>query len=1237
MRRWILRATLIATILIVISPLLSAQQTGSIVGTVADPSGAVVPHAKVTLTNTGTADVRYTTSNPEGFFAFSGAVAGDYTVKIESKGFRSAEQSGIHLSPGDRRNVNVSLVVGTATQDVTVQANTSGITVDSADLSNTVSTDDIRRLALTGRDVTELIKTLPGFNQFTNFGGMQNKANYDTTVTSIQSAVGNGINTVGVPSRAGGADLTSDGAHIIDPGCNCNATQTVNPDMVAEVKVTSSAYGADQQTGPVVVAAVGKSGSSTYHGSAYLHFRDGAMNSTDWMVNHLNQPKPDERYWYPGGQFSGPVPFTHKKLLVFVGYENYNQRFPEQTSGGLLKSNVPTLSERAGHFDPTLPDNAAACSAMSPGVSGWNPKTQSYAGGYRCQQFTTIGTSNGTVTGINNEDISAYLAPGALALLNEIPKPNRTPDAYDFNYVKTLINTNNGYMFHPRVDYNFSDSLKLYVSYNQQHELYGSPVMRWWLAGDAVDYPGDISSSDNSKTISANLVKQFNASTTNELQANLSYLYAPETLGNEKAVDKSATGYPYAYPTSSKILPSISNTWWNNDFGVPFQYDTGRYAYFIHKVQPSVSDDFSKVFKTHTLKAGVSYYGVWDKEANFGQGNGPNGTIGYGPVWGLANSAFGLDPVLNFMTDLSSSFSVQNVTAPNLTGYSLGFFGQDDWKVTRRLTLNLGLRLVHDTPYADATGDFGVAAWTPAWYKSDIAAGVTNLPGMRWHGLDLLGGGIHSDPNVPMAGHTLNALFYSPRFGLAYDVFGTGKTVARGGFGVYYYRDGIGGSAGTNQAQGGTSCQTTGSMSNSYLSQITAATITCANSNNGVTGGTANDPNDHVEPRSWTYNFTISQQTIGKTALEVSYMGSQTTDLGNPITGNLNAQVPIGTYMKADPNPASQYYGKILPLNASNTSDANAAVTKNLQDYLPYPNYSGLNLMTHGAWANYNALLVAWNKQQGSLTYGLNYTFSKTMGIIGNAIDPINIKNDYGVLNSDRTHVLNATYSYEVGNRFKKNRLEGAVLNGWMISGITSLQSGPPIQQSFSLNMSLGGTDLTTDLIDPTTKNDFGTNTVKNSNYLGTPNYTLFPKLTCNPGKGLKSGQFVNPSCFSLPTAPQFGTSGANEGVLLALGGNGPSRMPYFRGPAYFSSDLSSSRTIKIHENQNVQIKFSATNFLNHAMTSFDQSNNQNLALNYTTGALATTGSANGSTWVYGVPNEKFGRRVLEMTLRYNF
>jgi len=1239
-----------ATILVALSASLLAQQTGSIVGSVLDNNGAVITKAQVTLTNVGTKDVRTTTTNAEGFFSFNGVVSGDFSVTVVSKGFQTAEETGLHISPGDRRDLNITLSVAKGNESITVVADHSTIPVDSADLTSTVDSGDIKKLAITGRDVTELIKILPGFNQFTNFGGMQNKANYNSAVTGIASAVGNGTSAVGIPSRAGGTDLTADGAHILDPGCNCNSTQTVNSDMTAEVKVTSSAYGADQQTGPVVIAAVGKAGTGSYHGGAYMHYRSGDLNSTDWEIKHLGQKKADEHYKYPGGQFSGPVPFTHKKLLVFAGYEYYNQEYPEQTSNGLIKANVPTLSNRAGHFDPTLADNAAQCAAMSSSASGWDSKTQTYHDAYRCQTFTDIATwvpANGTtkagskVVPVTNDDISAYLGPGALALLNEIPKPNFTPTgAQDFNYVKPLSNTTNGYMFRTRVDYNFSDSVKLYVSYNQQHDLSGSPVMRWWLYPGAVDFPGNISVSDNSKTISGNLVKVFNASTTNEFLANWSYLYSPEVLGNEKAVDKIATKYPFTYPSTSSILPSIvSNAWGGpgTDSDIPAQYDTGRASYFIRKLQPSISDNFTKVFKTHTLKVGASYYGVWDKEASFGQSNGPNGTISYQATSNGPKDAFTQDPVVNFMTDLAEGFSVQSVTAPNMTAYTLGFYVQDDWKVSHRLTLNLGLRLTHDTPYTDATGVFGVPAWTPAWYNKDIASGVTDLPGMRWKGMDPVGGGIHTDPDVPLAGHTPNALFYAPRFGVAYDFFGTGKTVARGGFGIYYYGDGLGGSAKTGTPMGGTSCSTTNNLSTSFLDQVTAATITCAGSTNGVTSGTANDPHDHVEPRTLTYNFTISQQTIGKTQLEVSYMGSQTSDLINPITGNLDAEIPIGAYMKPDPNPASKYYGQILPLHSTNGTDSNATVDQESQDYLPYPNYSSLNLINHGAWANYNALIVSWNKRQGHLTYNLNYAFSKTLGVISNGIDPININNDYGVLNADRTHVLNMSYAYEVGQRFKTNKLVGAVLNGWMVSGITSLQSGPPIPQSFSENMGFNGQDATTDLKSADGKLDFKTSDITNKNYLGTPSYTLFPKLTCNPGKGLKSGQYINPSCFSLPKAPAFDTTdgGANEGVLTALGENGH-MMPYFRGPAYFSSDLAASRTIKIRGNQSAEVKFSATNFLNHALTSFDQSNANNLNLSYTKGVL-TTGSTSGAPWTYGVPNEKFGRRVLEMSLHYNF
>jgi hypothetical protein len=137
------------------------------------------------------------------------------------------------------------------------------------------------------------------------------------------------------------------------------------------------------------------------------------------------------------------------------------------------------------------------------------------------------------------------------------------------------------------------------------------------------------------------------------------------------------------------------------------------------------------------------------------------------------------------------------------------------------------------------------------------------------------------------------------------------------------------------------------------------------------------------------------------------------------------------------------------------------------------------------------------------------------------------------------------------------------------------------------------------------------------------------PILTCDPSSGRSSGQYINPKCFALPTAPTFDANG----VLTTLGGQGQYKWPYLRGPKYFSSDLSISRTIRITERQNAQIKLTGMSFLNHPLRSFDNNNSNNYYLNYTDGVLATSGSG----WTYGVPNEKFGRRVLEITAKYNF
>ena len=1218
MSRWILRAALVVTVLVALSASLLAQQTGSIVGTVADQTGAVVPQARVTLTNTQTRDNRSTKSNGQGFFAFSGVEAGDYFVKVELKGFQSAETTGIHVSPGDRRDLSVSLAVAAESASVTVVAGSSEIKVDSGDLSSTLDAREIGNLSLQGRDVTELLKTLPGFNMNTAYNGVQNKAGYSGMVTSIQSSVGNGISAPGAPDRAGGADLVSDGAHILDPGCACNANQTVNPDMVAEVKVTTSAYGADSTTGPVVISAVGKSGSSEYHGGVYVNFRDRDLNSNDWYFNHLQQDRPNDRYWYPGGQFGGPVPFTHKKLTFFSGFEYYHQRFPDGSSGGLLKAMVPTVSQRAGHFDRDLPDNNAVCHSIASWVSGWDDKNQVFTeNGYRCQTITAINTLNGYVSGIQNSDVSSYIAPGAQAWLKIIPLPNIGPtSSQDYNYVNPLIDSNNGYMAHAKFDYAFSENTKASLSLNQQHENYSEPVQRWWVPADTIETPGGPESNTISRTLSGSLVKVFNATTTNEVLGGISFMDSPTKFGNEKALDRSALNFPYRYPGLSTLMPSLTNTWWTMDLGIPQMMDNGRVSYFSRKMQPSISDNFTKVIRTHTIKAGFSWLRSGNRQANVDQGTGGSvGQVGYGPIWdyngpGGSQILSSYDPVLDLLLDHTANFTDLPNTIADMKNDSFGFYGEDEWKVSKRLAVNYGLRISHDLPWQDATGKFGAAAWTQAWYNADVATGITALPGMRWHA---------RDNTVPLAGHSMDSLFYGPRFGLAFDAYGNGKTVFRGGFGSYYYHDNLAGyDVATGTSMGGTSCNLSTAT---FLPAIDKGTnVQCANTGSGVTSATAVDPTDKKEARTLTYNFTISQQTPMKSVLEVSYSGSQTDNLINPLQ-NVNI-MPLGAYAKPDPNPASAYFGQILSIGAISGNKNNQQ-----QDFYPLTHYTSLNLIRHGAWSNYNALQVTWSKMQGSLTYNLNYTWSKTLGINGSA-DPVDLHNDYGILGQDHTHVFNASYSYQTGNRFHHDKVEAAALNDWTISGISNLQSGVNLQQGFSKNMGLQGTNTLSSDIDK----------VSSMYYLGTSSYTLMPAMTCDPASGRKGGAYVNGNCFSLPASPQYNAvynsqTNANDYYLTGLGSQGPYQMPYMRGPAFFTTDLSLSRTIRIAERQNATFKLTGMNFINHPLKSFDQNNSNNLNLNFNNGVLAMSDTG----WTYGVTNEKFGRRVLEMTLKYNF
>ncbi|HYG97579.1 MAG TPA: TonB-dependent receptor [Terriglobales bacterium] len=1172
LRRYGTTAALTIIALLMLQSAVFAQHTGVITGTVLDSTGAVVPGAKVELINQATQDTRNTVSNGEGYFTFAGVMPGTYTVKADAQGFKTWIVKGVGVLPGDKKNVSATLAVGTTDTSVTVESTLSAVqVVDSGERSAVLTAQDVKNLALVGRDITELTKVLPGFNNFTGNGGLNNKSGYDATVVGIGSSVGNGYSANGTPDR-GGTDLISDGAHVIDPGCNCNATQTINADMVAEVKVQTSNFGADSAKGPVVIHAVGKSGSSNYHGEAYMHLRHSKLNAADWQTNYNKLEKPKDRYYYPGGQFGGPVrlPWSDfnknkDKMFFFSAFEYYNQRFPERE--GIMRAVVPTVGMRSGNFGPTGEGNADLCS-----VGGWLPQCGldgHYTDGSAIPAGTTVLPQQ-------------YMDPGGLAIMKMIPLPNADPTKNGgINFIAPQIKTQNGWMMRHRVDYNFSDATKLYVSYNLQKQTSDIPVMLWWQPPQSVPFPGGAGEKGTSNTLSGNLLHVFGPTLTNELTVTVSRYTNPGVYDNMAAVSRKNLGYPYqgVFKNGVDVMPALSNGWWIPGYPMIYQPDTSSYE--STKFMPTISDNLTKVFGRHTFKTGLYWEITGNKQGTVDY---QNGRLQFAPM-GWSNIASG-NPVANLLMGVASNYYEINRNATTDMNYkSLSFYFQDSWKATNRLTLDLGLRFEHSPSWTDATGNTGLATFTKEQYMADVAAGKS-LPGLRWNAID---------KNVPLSGRDVKPLFVSPRVGLAYDIFGNGNTLLRGGWGAYRWRDQYNDYAGALSTALGT--RTYETWSPTRLSDLNAMTVTGAASSTIY----AVDPKDDTQPVTYTYNLTLSQKTPHDTLLEIAYVGNNSENLMlHNSLGDIN-NIPLGAYF--GPSPVT---GIVLAPNRTVEEIKNIDETESLRrQFRPYTAYEHINMYKHGGYSNYNALQVSWVKPRGSFTYGLNYTFSKALGIQGDA-DPYKLRANYGVLNTDRTHVFNGTVSYEVGNVIKSNPVLGVIVNGWMISNITSIQSGANLQSAYDKGFRASGPSGVSGL-------NFE---VKERFFLGTPDYTLIPTLTCDPSEALGPNQAIQ-GCFALP----------QQG-----GQNGPINMPYMRGPGYFNSDIAVQKTFKVTEGQNIQFRMSAFNFLNHPLWTFNNDIDGNIRATFDQNKNFAPARV-----PYGIPYLKNGRRVLEFTLRYSF
>ncbi len=1243
---------LLAVVLLLLAmPAMHAQTTAQISGTVTDTTGAVIPGATVTLVNDATQDTRVVKTNGAGLYSFPALLPSSYTIKVTAKGFEPRDLAGLVLHAGDERAVPAfTLAIGAESQTVTVQAAGEMIPEDNGERSDVLSSKDIENLALLGRDTTELLKVLPGAT--TVSGGLNDAAGSfsDLSISANESAIGNGININGVPNR-GGTALLSDGVSVLDPGDNASSIGIISPEMTAEVSVQTSNFGAYVQNGPVVVSAISKAGTSHYHGEAYFDARNDVLNANGWQQNHQGIAKAGAHYYYPGGNIGGPVPFTHKKLFFWAGYERFLQN---PGNANILESYIPTPEMMAGDFTNDNADNVALCPATKDAPTGFSATASGW-----CNDLTGTVLPDGTQIGPGTADgskiPSQFIDPGAAALASFWPKANADPTKTGgYNYYAPVVSPNNGWVYRVRMDYNLNDNNKFYVSYQQAYSstlAQGNGAHIYWTPNASIPAPGGgLVGQVFTKSISGHFVHVFNPSTTNELIAAWGFGSFPFGPPNPKAADKSTLGYSYgSVYGASQLVPSYSSAGLDTfpDFSQGDWFEPNGY-YLVRKEVPSFTDNFTKVFGAHTIKIGAYTQNTGNLQGN--DGVSPNGNIssfsGQQPNY-FSKKLTGSpgNPVANFVVGNVTGYTESNSAPVSDMAYqNTAVYVDDSWKVNRKLNVEMGARIEHVGHWYDRKG-IGMADFFPDRVFSDYYSGKAD-PGFYWHAID---------PSVPLSGQPNRLAFVSPRFGLSYDPFGNGKTVIRGGWGVYRFAGQYNDYAGALTTAQHVVTYSLPGQSSVLLKQISSLTPpTCTTpfptSSNpsggcGITGGQNGlDANDYGVPITYAWNFTIDHHFKWNTLLDVAYVGntsSQILDNGETIEGsgftdlaNQN-KTPIGAYFLPDPKTGITSNN---PENLGQQTDG-THIPNVAADYRPFGYAYGTNSVVEAQsnqYSNYNGLQAAYIKETGKLTFDFNFTWSKTLGTVLQENPFVIRAGNYGAAPIDRPFVFNSSYTYQVGEFHHGDAIVRQILSGWTISGISTWQAGGSLLAELGNNVPNFGLSEGYDPASlPANATSLGIGQgISQKTYYGTDAaIAIQPVLTCNPNQGLAKYQRIQLKCFA---APAIGGPGM-------IGQYGGQKYPYMSMGSFFDNDLALSRTIHIHDTQNLQFRAQAFNWLNHPLPEFTGANQVTLKylVDYPTKAIRlNTNPSGGTVSNFGFMDTKTAspyERIIELNVKYTF
>ena len=1218
--------------------------TGTVTGTVKDASGAVVPGASVTLTSEtrGTAlpDV---VTNSSGDFTFPNVSPDRYSIQVAVQGFKTLKRTGIVVGAGDRVAVGtLPLEVGGLTDTVQVKADAPQVQTQSGERSFTVTQEAVENLPIANRSFTGLAILAPGVTTDSN-------------------------NT---PVRIGGGgdpNIMMDGVSTMDTGSNRPLLQ-MNVESIAEVKVLTSTYQAEYgRASGVQVTAVTKSGTNQLRGSAYDVHRNSDWNSNT-KVNKLNgDPKPTLNESDLGFTLGGPVgkPGGSNKLFFF-----YAQEFSPRTRGGsVARYRVPTELERAGNFSQTLDNNGNLYNLIKDPLSP-NPCTAANTSG--CFQ------SGGVVGQIPADRL---YQPG-LNILKLWPLPNAGGPGFGYNY-QTTAPTEHILSWQPaaRVDYNVRQNLRATFKYSAwwqaDHTFIGTipgfndtkmqakPVVSWTTSADYT--------LNNTTFIEATYGHSQNElAGCAQAQSGTGAIFCNNSAGSQgipmgqlaSFQGAGLTGLPLLFPNAT-VLPSSyyavqalnqlqpafwdgtrmnkipTFTWGSRVANAP--PNLGFPGWFNINATQDFAISLTKLMGRHTAKTGLyithSFKAEQTSNNAFGVINFQQDAVGtnqFDTSFGFSNAAIG-----TFSSFVQAQKYVETASVYN----NIDAYIQDNWKVNPRLTLDYGLRFVHQGAQYDKLGqasnflpDKWSLAQAPVLYTAGCLTGTTcsgsnrvavnpvtgqNLgpnssvaigtlvpgTGNPLNGLVLPGG------DIPKATFNWPVLAVAPRFGAAFDLLGNQRMIVRGGAGLFFDRPY------TTTLSGGVNNPPTSSTITAQFAQL--QNLTGGLTIQGAPSLASIKFNDKL-PSSTQWNAGFQMALPWATAIDVSYTGSH---YFNGFQGvNINA-VDFGAAFQASNQDPT--------LGTSATPGATAVSTNLLR---AYRGYGAITEQWDRAWRTYHSVQLSFQRR---FKDGLAFGFTDTLGLYDHQSSAVRLQHnpdgsfqiradqaqaDALLGQNNPPQVLRANFVWALPGIHSSEaslRAAGYIVNDWQISGIWS-------GQRVGSNVTAGNSSV------PSADYTVGfsyQNGGSNVNLTGSPDYGARIRVVGDPGSGCSSDllrQF-NAAAFQGPLTGSVGLESGNN---------------YLKGCFINTLDLAIARNIRLGGQRNFQIRVDMFNALNAAgvigrntsltLTSpNDPVTPQNLPFDANGNPIAARTIPRGAG--FGVANNFQAPRTVQLQLRFSF